>query len=245
MPNYILPLSLAAGVLLLGQTALTVPHDLPSAAPTATTDQAQTADTVTVTTQEINTSHTPNLIVKAKLPVLSGMQDEKAQRDLNDKIAKQAAKDIADWEQRADADIAAMKQLGFTPHPYELWIQYEVTADGGVADDRIFSMKVTTYGQTPGTGMPRIDTYNFYNDTEARPVTLEDLFGGNYKERINLFIKQKIAEHPEDYFPDDFESISDTQNFYIENGEAVIVFDKYAIAPGVMGNPEFRLAIPK
>lgn len=39
-----------------------------------------------------------------------------------------------------------------------------------------------------------------------------------------------------------FKSISDDQNYYFSNnGNIVIVFDQFEVAPGYMGNPEFEI----
>lgn len=41
----------------------------------------------------------------------------------------------------------------------------------------------------------------------------------------------------------DFSSVSDNQNFYWnDNGDLVIVFDKYEVGPGSMGTPEFAIS---
>lgn len=56
-------------------------------------------------------------------------------------------------------------------------------------------------------------------------------------ENITYFIKSEEE-------PDGFESISDDTNFYLnKDGELVIVFDEYEVAPGFMGIVEFT--IPK
>ncbi|MFQ7057552.1 MAG: RsiV family protein [Turicibacter sanguinis] len=40
----------------------------------------------------------------------------------------------------------------------------------------------------------------------------------------------------------EFKSIADNQTFYINSsGDVVVVFDKYSIAPGYMGFPEFTI----
>lgn len=59
---------------------------------------------------------------------------------------------------------------------------------------------------------------------------------------MNAGILAKINEEPENYFVEDFKGIDDEQGFYIENGEVVILFPKYSIAPGAMGTPEFRFS---
>lgn len=42
---------------------------------------------------------------------------------------------------------------------------------------------------------------------------------------------------------DEFKKISGSQNFYLtSSGDLVIVFDKYEVAPGYMGAPEFTIS---
>ena len=59
---------------------------------------------------------------------------------------------------------------------------------------------------------------------------------------------RREAEDPDaSFFHDEFAftSISEDQLFYLnENGEPVVVFEKYAIAPGYMGMPEFTVPLP-
>ena len=44
------------------------------------------------------------------------------------------------------------------------------------------------------------------------------------------------------YFPEEFTAIDPQQNFYFNGeGELVLVFDEYTIAPGSMGMPEFAI----
>lgn len=88
--------------------------------------------------------------------------------------------------------------------------------------------------------MPRVDTYNVLNREEAQRVTLQDVLGDTYKETVDAGVRAAMDEHPENYFKDEFKGIRESQGFYVEKGEAVVVFPKYAIAPGVMGSPEFR-----
>ena len=85
-------------------------------------------------------------------------------------------------------------------------------------------------------------------------VTLESLFkdGSDYITPISKYIKEEIARQNasgENFFWDESNSMSDEfyfkeikadQNFFInEDGNIVICFDKYEIAPGSSGSPEF------
>ena len=85
-------------------------------------------------------------------------------------------------------------------------------------------------------------------------ITLAELFvSDDFKERINNEIKkQMLSKMAEDesvvYWVNNkiedwnFKTIEENQEFYFsEDGNIVIVFDKYEVAPGAMGTPEFEI----
>lgn len=239
-----LSLSVAGSVMITGYALPPVAVQAADAVAVPISAKAENAvQTDFVTSTELS-SKSEWLKTNVKVPVLQGLKDKKYQEQLNTIIKSHAEKDIANWEKEADEAAADMKKNGFEMRPYELTILYELKSDGSGKPDGIVSLHVITSAQTGGTGMPRVDTYTIRNDVEATRVTLDELFGDKYKETIDAFIKAEIAKDPESYFPEEFKGISAEQTFYVENGEAVIVFPKYAIAPGVAGNPEFRLPIP-
>ncbi|WP_261302227.1 stalk domain-containing protein [Paenibacillus andongensis] len=191
------------------------------------------------------TSKTQDLKTNIKVPQLSGMLDTKYQEQTNDIILSHANKDLAIWENEAAQAAADAKTNGFTYRPYELTIHYALKSDGSGNQAGVVSLEVTTYAATGGTGMPRVDTYNVLNHEQGQRVTLQDLLGDNFKENVNAGIQAQINEKPENYFKDAFKGISEEQSFYVEKGEAVIVFPKYSIAPGSTGTPEFRFNLPE
>ena len=76
-------------------------------------------------------------------------------------------------------------------------------------------------------------------------VTLKNLLiSGFLANSIYKKIETNIAGEIE-YFDEDmngFTTITDETNFYInENGNPVVVFDKYEIAPGAYGEQEFEI----
>ena len=53
----------------------------------------------------------------------------------------------------------------------------------------------------------------------------------------------KIYWFDESIIGEDYVSVDSEHNFYFtENGDIVIVFDKYEVAPGYMGTPEFTVS---
>ncbi|MGO4269169.1 stalk domain-containing protein [Paenibacillus sp. TAF58] len=190
-------------------------------------------------------SKTQDLKTNIKVPQLSGMLDTKYQEQTNDIILSLANKDLANWEKEAAEAAADAKTNGFTYRPYELTINYALKSDGSSTLTGVVSLEVITYAATGGTGMPRVDTYNVLNREQGQRVTLQDLLGDSFKENVNAGIQAKINEKPENYFKDVFKGISEEQSFYVEKGEAVIVFPKYSIAPGSTGTPEFHFNLPE
>lgn len=82
----------------------------------------------------------------------------------------------------------------------------------------------------------------------GKTVTLADMLGSNYVQRINESIREQIAERQkagEVFFaPEEggFAGISEDAKFYInENNRPVMVFEKYEIAPGSSGEIEFEI----
>lgn len=107
--------------------------------------------------------------------------------------------------------------------------------------------------ETEASGYEHNQFYTVDKQT-GNVVTLADLFaeGSDYISVISENIKTQMREQMEAdegviYFLDDedmpefnFQSITEQTNFYFnENGELVIAFDEYEVAPGYMGAPEF------
>ena len=98
--------------------------------------------------------------------------------------------------------------------------------------------------------------HNFYtiNKKTGELITLESLFkeGADYVTPISNYIKEEMKRQNDEneydiYFNDFqdetqllFKEISKDQKFFInDDGNIVICFDKYEIAPGATGSPEF------
>ena len=97
--------------------------------------------------------------------------------------------------------------------------------------------------------------YNIDLET-GQELSLRDLLGPDYiqiaSRQIRAQIEDRVAKgdsffgygESESDIPA-FQEISSDQSFYLnQDGQVVVVFDKYDIAPGYMGMPEFVLDVP-
>ncbi|UQZ87117.1 Anti-sigma-V factor RsiV [Paenibacillus konkukensis] len=199
---------------------------------------------IRVTSKKVQ-QETDEYTADLSIPVISGLKDKQYEAKFNDLLEQTAMKDLDSIASQAKEGAADAKQNGYEFRPYDITVTYEIKSDGGSANNDRFSLKLSTYVYTGGAhGGTRIDTYNVSDKETASSIGLKDLFGDKYQDVINPIIQAEIAKAPENYFADAFKGITDTQTFYIENGEAVIVFGQYEIAPYAAGAPEFRIAVP-
>lgn len=129
-------------------------------------------------------------------------------------------------------------------------IDYETVTDS----DTWFTLKLSVF-EAQASGF---QSYRYYhiNKLTGKMASLKDLFtdGADYKTSISNNIKQQMTERMSGddsliYWLNDteipennFELIKDDQNFYFNsNGELVISFDEYEVAPGYMGAVEFTI----
>lgn len=135
-----------------------------------------------------------------------------------------------------------------------LTVSYKVMTD----NEQMFTLRLAT---TDALGSSNT-TYQFYHldKQTGKTMQLKDLFKKNadYVTVISKQIKKQMREQMKDkqanktYFLDskdkelkefDFKSIKKNQNFYVnKKGNLVISFDKYEVAPGYMGCPQFTIS---
>ena len=142
------------------------------------------------------------------------------------------------------ADAEAIGEEGHT----SLSVDYEVLTE----TDNWFTLKLTVFNAT-GSGMV---TYHYYNVDRStnEVVTLGQLFSdSSYSEVLRQDIlaqmKQRMADDPslvywteDSDMGQDFIDLGAEHNFYFDaNGNLVIPFDEYEVAPGYMGTPEFTV----
>ncbi len=172
-------------------------------------------------------------------PVISNLQNHNTQMDLNEKLKSQVYNYMNNLK---SLSISNSKSKSFNP--------YFVTTDFKIKtkNQAIISM-VATYSQDTGGTHP-ITTLATYNiDTiSGKELSLEDLFKADfdYKNVLNQEITNQIKKDSSGkvYFQEKnlrFVSISQMQQFYIEDGNLYIQFGIYEIAPYATGTPVFLI----
>lgn len=190
--------------------------------------------------------------VEALIPEVRGLKDKKLQEMINKKVTDKTTAAIKETKQAMVENKEAWLATGGTEEEYmqrEITVDYEVKC---ITED-ILSFTVSKT-QTLASAYFEIDYYN-YDLKTGKELTLEAALqkslGDQALKKASKIIAQEITKRSKEvdavYFDgsegvEGFTKLSKDQNFYInENGNPVVVFNKYEIAPGYMGIQEFEI----
>ena len=194
---------------------------------------------------------TDTYVLKANIPAIENSGHSALEERINLEIRQKIQEVVAQSEQRAKEYQQAYLATGGDP---DEMFRMEINVDYAIkyASDSVLSFVITS-SEAQGYSFSEQFMYNIDLQT-GKELTLEQLFGPQYKTIINENIQEQMtARMQEDadlyYFsgPDEggFEGIADDQAFYINDRQnVVIVFEKYAVAPGFMGIQEFEIQTP-
>ena len=192
------------------------------------------------------------------VPVIQSKTDG----ELPAKVNAQIQQLVSQYEAEGKAAFAEYKEAFFaTGGTKEEWadrtMALNIDYDVKYFKDDILSLEIVT----AKTWVSADEEHYFYNinlaDDEA--LTLKSLLGEDYIEQCNRSIVKQInerlaadenlcffgygADANSDYDMGGFETIDDTTSFYLnQDGDVVISFPEYSIAPGYMGVQEFVIA---
>lgn len=185
---------------------------------------------------------------KVITPKIEGLVDKELEQKLNSDFKENADLIISAYEK----DVAELKkEFG------EETIHMGVTFDYCIKTDTNNVLSLDVYLlYTAGSSSTKHSFYTI-DKKSGKLLALKDLFkkDTDYISPISKYIKQEMkrlnAEEDGLFWTDEeeipfegFKAIKKDQNFYInEKNELVICFDKYEIAAGAQGSPEF--VIPK
>lgn len=186
--------------------------------------------------------------VRIDIAQITGLENQELEGAINAELRADGQALLAKFER----DVADLKERFGEDETIRMAFEtyYEVKR----ADEEVFSLQVEYFWAAGGSDTQR-EYYNV-NQRTGELVTLDALFadGSDYLTVINDYlIAQMKAETREDgkslYWVNDddlemdrFTGIGADHDFYInEAGRLVIAFDKYEVAPGSLGTPEFEL----
>ena len=184
-------------------------------------------------------------------------------QDFTEKINEEIEKIVDAYMEEARAEFQEYTKAFFeTGGTQEEWNdrKMDITVDYTVKyqKDNLLSLELVTAKGWVAASQER-HYYNLDLDRE-QALTLEDILGEDYvricNESIDAQIREQVrTDEMKSYFgygPDGekddemgiegFTTVSKDTKFYLnEEGNPVIVFDEYEIAPGYMGMPEFEI----
>lgn len=167
------------------------------------------------------------------VPELEGGQ---AAQTVNEQVRDYTDRLIGRFEETCEAELGREGYLG-------LDVTSAVVTDSG----DWFTLRIDAV-ETQASGYQFSRFYHIDKAT-GRPVMLKDLFreDADYSAALSEEVRRQMearmaADSDASYFPEELTEIGPDQNFYFnEDGELVLVFDEYTIAPGSMGMPEFTI----
>ncbi|TQQ85512.1 anti-sigma-V factor rsiV [Peptacetobacter hominis] len=178
--------------------------------------------------------------VSIKVPHIDGLEDKELQYKMNSEFEKQG-KEIYNQYLDEISRLKAENKKG--NESFSSW--YEIKNE----NKDVISLVVYNYSSSGSSNTERT-FYNIDKNTKTA-LTLEGMFAGtDYIDAISANIKEQMrnrmkTENTAFYFvdtEDGFKSIDKNQDFYINaDGEIVICFDKYEVAPGSQGVSEFTI----
>ncbi len=178
-----------------------------------------------------------------KIPNVEGLDNKELENQLNEEFIKEGQKLYEEF-------IKEMEEIQKEGEGHlAVKADYETKTD----NDKVLSIVLTEF-TAMGSSDTKFKTYNVDKINQAI-ITLPSLFKNDrYIEVISENIKEQMrsemAKDDSKIYDVDlvdepiegFKQIKPDQNFYIDNeGKLVILFDKYEVAPGFMGTPQFTI----
>jgi hypothetical protein len=172
------------------------------------------------------------------------LKNKEIQSSLNAEFEKRAVDFKNEIEKQAKENYELSEQQEYPFRTYEAFVEYKVTFN----KNNLLSIPVTYYSFTGGAhGMTIMEPNNIYLKT-GKKLLLGDLFkpGYDYKTVIAGEVAKAIHADPATYFEDAIKTVQnfkDNQPFYLEDGNIVIYYGLYEIAPYASGIKEFKLPV--
>lgn len=188
-------------------------------------------------------------LIDVRLPALTDTGNTDLEQRINTEIRTRIDQVLEEAEERAREPRDAFVATGgraedFTPIIID--VDYEVKCS-----NQQYLSFVIYKTETLASAYTEIYTYNL-DLTTGTELTLPGLLGPDWKERCDQVIRDEMARRTAEedavYFTQDqggFSGVTDDQAFYLDaDGNPVLFFEKYEIAPGYMGIQSFSVPLP-
>jgi hypothetical protein len=177
------------------------------------------------------------------IPEIKGIKSKSLEKEINEEIKERMLERLNESKIRTAEYKEAYLETGGKKENY-LPIKIKIDYELKYQTENKMSFIIFQYESLASA---YYKAYYYTIDLENNKLlSLSDLLGENYKNEINEEIynqiNKRIKENNEVFFDGDsgFNGITDEQEFYLnDNGNVVIVFKKYEIAPGSSGELEF------
>lgn len=168
--------------------------------------------------------------------------------DINTQIEELCERYQADAEKYAEEYKEAFISTGGTEeewkeHNVDIKVWYEVKSQ----TEEYLSLMIGGNMDWMSCGTETV-FYNIKRDT-GKDVSLEDLLGSDYQQIADDEIRNQMSSREADgdvFWTEEqggFAGISQDTKFYMnEEGNPVVIFDKYEVGPGSMGQVEFEIS---
>ena len=190
-------------------------------------------------------TETDDLKISVEIPSIEMISQEFAglEQSVNEEIYQLCEQYAAEAQARAEEYRQAFLDTGGTQeeweaHQIEIKVWYEVKSQ---TEDYL---SLAVMGSENWTSAYNETRYYNFDLKDGKLVTLEDILGEGYQDKVNAEIRRQMEERKQNgaVFFDDFEGIPQDMPFYLnEEGNPVIVFAAYEIAPGREGTQEFEI----
>ena len=169
--------------------------------------------------------------------------------DENSEAADYINKEISELTQTlVNQFYSDLEAIGDEGHG-SVYVDYEIVTN----TEKWFTLKIRVH-EAAGSSNTYFKYYNI-NKLSGKIVKLGDLAADNsFYDILEKEIKRqmrleteldsnKVYWFDDSIIGEDFVALDSEHNFYLtENGDMVIAFDKYEVAPGYMGTPEFTIS---
>ena len=195
---------------------------------------------------------TDNWSIDISLPAVSGMADETEQAELNQYILSQKDSMLEDYSQNVLSAEQSVKE-GYDPH-FSYQYSWNIVTD----NDDYYVFRITLF-YVSASATELNEYFNLdkktgkllhFEDVVASPEQFESI-RGQILDQMTKMNEDSQKEFGADVFWTDDDTLNTafgilpTLNhwYYNPDNHLVITFDKYEIAPGVMGSPEFEVSL--